>query len=165
MDGEEKSSIAGDRFAQHHVPLGNLKLGYLCFEVADVPRWQRLLQGVIGMVPADDDALVFTHYYYQHRVSLSHGASDDITAAGWKPATTRPSTPSWSASSRAGCGCARARATSNGPGASSGWSASRIPTGIRSSFSAARDVVRARFNRPWCRAAFLPATPAWATCC
>ena len=84
MDGEEKSSIAGDRFAQHHVPLGNLKLGYLCFEVADVPRWQRLLQGVIGMVPADDDALVFTHDHYQHRVSLSHGASDDITAAGWE---------------------------------------------------------------------------------
>ena len=89
MDGEEKSSIAGDRFAQHHVPLGNLKLGYLCFEVADVPRWQRLLQGVIGMVPADDDALVFTHDYYQHRVSLSHGASDDITAAGWEAGRRR----------------------------------------------------------------------------
>jgi 2,3-dihydroxybiphenyl 1,2-dioxygenase len=84
MSAELKSSVDRDRLAQHHVPLGNLKLGYLCFEVADVPRWQRLLQGVIGMVPADDDALVFTHDHYQHRVSLSHGASDDITAAGWE---------------------------------------------------------------------------------
>ena len=49
MSAELKSSVDRDRFAQHHVPLGNLKLGYLCFEVADVPRWQRLLHGVIGM--------------------------------------------------------------------------------------------------------------------
>jgi hypothetical protein len=152
-------------FAQHHVPLGNLKLGYLCFEVADVPPWQRLLQGVIGMVPADDDALVFTHDHYQHRVSLSHGASDDITAAGWEAGDDATFDAIVERLEQGGVRLREGSGDQQGPGASSGWSASRIPTGIRSSFSAARDVVRARFNRPWCRAAFLPATPAWATCC
>ena len=165
MDGEEKSSIAGDRFAQHHVPLGNLKLGYLCFEVADVPRWQRLLQGVIGMVPADDDALVFTHDHYQHRVSLSHGASDDITAAGWEVVMMLDLRRHRGAP-RGGRGAA-ARGLGR-PATGPARRAAGLLRGSRRESAPAFSgppIVRARFNRPWCRAAFLPATPAWATCC
>lgn len=87
MSAEHKSSIGPTTLGRCNVPLGNLKLGYLCFEVSDVPQWQRLLQSVIGMVPGDpgaDGALTFTHDQYQHRVSLSQGTSDDMTAVGWE---------------------------------------------------------------------------------
>lgn len=84
MNSEHNSSLGLTASARRNVPLGNIKLGYLSFEVSDPPQWQRLLESVIGMVPGGDEALVFTHDQYQHRVSLSHGRSDDVTAVGWE---------------------------------------------------------------------------------
>jgi catechol 2,3-dioxygenase-like lactoylglutathione lyase family enzyme len=87
MSPEHEASIDRTASARPSVPRGNVKLGYLRFEVTDLPRWQRLLQSVIGMVPGDpgtDGALVFTHDQYQHRVALSSGTSDDVTAVGWE---------------------------------------------------------------------------------
>jgi 2,3-dihydroxybiphenyl 1,2-dioxygenase len=87
MSPEDEGSIVRTASARRNAPRGNVKLGYLRFEVKDLPRWQRLLQSVIGMVPSDpgaDGALVFTHDQHQHRVALSSGTSDDVTAVGWE---------------------------------------------------------------------------------
>ena len=63
------------------------QLGYLGFEVSDLPHWQRFATHVLGLesTGADPDGTVFLRMdENHHRFALHPGSRDDLAYAGWE---------------------------------------------------------------------------------
>ena len=63
------------------------RLGYLGFEVSDVPAWERLLVDVLGLVVSErrpDGSLTFRADERAQRVALHPGARDDVLYVGFE---------------------------------------------------------------------------------
>lgn len=59
-----------------------MQLGYLHFEVSDLPRWHTLLTQVLGVVPVGEGR--YTNDQHQWRFQLSEGPANDLVAVGWE---------------------------------------------------------------------------------
>lgn len=63
------------------------QLGFLDFEVSDLPRWRSFATEVLGLVitgEGDDGALHLTHDRRPSRIVLRQGPADDLAAVGWE---------------------------------------------------------------------------------
>jgi len=63
------------------------QLGYLGFEVSDVPAWEAFATGVLGLAVAgrgDTGALSLRMDGHAHRLFLEPGAADDVAFIGWQ---------------------------------------------------------------------------------
>jgi hypothetical protein len=63
------------------------RLGYLGFEVSDVPAWERLLVDVLGLIVSErcpDGSLAFRADDRAQRVALHPGARDDVLYVGFE---------------------------------------------------------------------------------
>lgn len=65
------------------------QLGYLVFEVSDLPAWERFATGVLGLTVGtrrDDGALALRLDSHAQRFLLLPGEADDVAAIGWEVA-------------------------------------------------------------------------------
>jgi len=63
------------------------QLGYIGFEVSDMPEWERFATDVLGLAftRADPDGTLFLRMdENHHRFALHRGARDDLAYAGWE---------------------------------------------------------------------------------
>ena len=66
-----------------------IELGYLGFEVSDLPRWERFAADVLGtgVSPGPQGTRWLRLDDAPARIILSHGSADDCVFTGWKVAT------------------------------------------------------------------------------
>jgi 2,3-dihydroxybiphenyl 1,2-dioxygenase len=69
----------------------DMKLGYLVFEVSDLPAWEKFATEILGLTVArrlEDGGLTLRMDDHEQRFVLTPGPADDLAALGWELASS-----------------------------------------------------------------------------